>query len=663
MLVSMPGKSYAKEQRDCDILQRIYTYQKALTPMIDSLEDNVYAKLRFKVRKRNYALQFIPSMYSISKGPTDYIRESYTKVLFHDAHHYDFDSRIVSSTIRRDRNAMSPLLDYMTPNIYDVALYDGHMLSPFNRHNRRYYRFEEKQLTDSTTWLEFRPKFYNTQLVNGYAIVETATGRIIITTLNGEYDMISFRTHIEQGDEGGKSLMPKRCSTVGTFKFMGNRISALFDANYDCPITLPDSAGTLSSRDMMDMIRPVPLSLKDQEIYEAYDSLMAADKAAEKADTIPKKENLWKKIFWDTIGDNLITPLEAESKDASISLSPIINPLYLSYSDSRGLRYKMKLRTRYTFNTYRYLTFNPTFGYSFKQQQFYFTAPIRMTYNPKRNGYAEVVWGNGNRISNSSVKDVLAEEYPDSIDWDNTDLDKFKDNYIQVFNNIMLFDWFDVETGIIFHHRGAIDKALMREFDMPVSYRSFAPVLGLKFLPWLNRGPLIAINYERAIKGILGSDLDYERWEIDAQWKKKIPGLRVLNLRAGGGFYTDKENFFVDYLNFRDENLPEGWDDNWSGDFQLLSRSEYNRSDFYIRGNISYETPMMFATWIPYLGKFIEKERFYLSGVQLEHSRFYYELGYGFTNRYISVGAFASFRNTRFDSIGLSVDFELFKRW
>jgi hypothetical protein len=26
MLVSLPGKSYAKEQRDCGILQRIYTY-------------------------------------------------------------------------------------------------------------------------------------------------------------------------------------------------------------------------------------------------------------------------------------------------------------------------------------------------------------------------------------------------------------------------------------------------------------------------------------------------------------------------------------------------------------------------------------------------------------------------------------------------------------
>jgi hypothetical protein len=261
------------------------------------------------------------------------------------------------------------------------------------------------------------------------------------------------------------------------------------------------------------------------------------------------------------------------------------------------------------------------------------------------------------------VKEALKEEYPDSIDFDDTDLDKFKDTYLQVFNNIMVFDWFDVETGIVYHHRKALDKATMQQYNMPTSYRSFAPVLGLKFLPWLNRGPLFAINYERAIKGVLESNLDYERWEFDAQWKKKIPGLRVLNLRAGAGLYTNTENYFLDYENFRDENLPEGWDDNWSGNFQLLSGSEYNRSDYYIRGNISYESPMVFGTWLPYLGKYIEKERCYLSGVQLSHSRPYYEFGYGFTNRYISLGLFASFRGHRFDGCGLQVDFELFKRW
>ena len=199
---------------------------------------------------------------------------------------------------------------------------------------------------------------------------------------------------------------------------------------------------------------------------------------------------------------------------------------------------------------------------------------------------------------------------------------------------------------------------------MPVEYRSFAPMIGLKFLPWLNNGPLLSFDYERAIKGVNHSDLAYERWEFDAQWKKRIPGLRVLNLRAGAGFYTNKETeMFVDFSNFRDRNLPEGWDDDWSGDFQLLSSREYNRSNYYIRSNISYESPLLLATWIPYVGKFIEKERFYISSVLLEHSRPHCELGYGFTNRYISVGAFASFKGTRFDQVGVEVEFELFRRW
>jgi hypothetical protein len=135
-------------------------------------------------------------------------------------------------------------------------------------------------------------------------------------------------------------------------------------------------------------------------------------------------------------------------------------------------------------------------------------------------------------------------------------------------------------------------------------------------------------------------------------------------MRFGTGLYTSKSTeYFLDFSNFHDENLPEGWNDDWSGNFQLLGGREYNESKYYIRTNVSYESPLLLATWLPYLGKYIEKERFYISGVLLERSRPYYELGYGFTNRYISVGAFASFRNTRFEKFGVKFDFELFKRW
>ena len=658
--------SAVKKRDSLNILNRIYSYQLANTAAIDSLEDQVYAKFRYHVDKRNAVLWLIPSMYVLAKDPREYIRESYNKVTFRNAHEFDLSNQLLSGTIRKNRKAMPTLLDYATPNIYDIALYNGHMLSPFNKINRRYYRFRQKHQKDGTTRLEFRPKLYNTQLVNGYAIVDTKTGRIIRTLLNGEFDMISFRTEITQGMEGARSLMPARCTTAATFNFVGNRIGALFDASYQCRTELPDSIDKERSRELMDSIRPFPLTETDKRIYQEYDIRHAPDtvNTVVEEDTMPRKQNLIKKILWDTIGDQLVTPIAAESDKAEFYLTPIINPLYVRYSGSRGFSYKMRLYTRYTFSAHRYLTLEPTFGYNFKQRQFYFTAPLRMTYNPKRNGYAEIVWGNGNRISNSTVMDQINHEHRDTIDFKDKDMDKFTDNHLQVFNNIMLFDWFDIESGVVYHQRVAVNKELMRLYDVPTEYRSFAPMIGLKFSPWLNRGPVISIDWERSFKGVFHSNINYERWEFDAQWKKKIPGLRVLNLRSGYGFYTSRnENYFLDYANFRDNNLPEGWDDNWSGDFQLLNSRVYNESDYYIRWNVSYESPMLFATWFPYLGKFIEKERLYVSSVLLEKTRPYSELGYGFTNRYISIGLFASFLGTDFQKFGVSLDFELFKRW
>ena len=658
ILLCMAISASAINKRDSLILSRIYDYQLTHTPAIKGLDNQVYAKFRYHVDQRNAVLWLIPSMYVMAKDPRDYIRESYSKVSFLDAHHYQIKNQLLSGTIRQNRKAMPTLLDYMTPNIYSIALYDGRMLSPFNKANRRYYHFSQKHQGDGTTRLEFRPKIYNTQLLNGYAIVETATGRIIRTLLNGEFDMLSFRTKITQGEEGARSLMPARCTTAANFRFMGNRISALFDAKYDCEQQLTDSLSDTTHVALMNAIRPIPLSEADKAIYERNQQATLAQ------DTTPKKQNIWKKLFWDTIGDNLVTPISAESQEVSFHLSPIINPLYLSYSHNRGFRYKMRLHAQYNFSPHRYLTFNPTMGYIFKERQLYFTAPLRMTYNPKRNGYVEFVVGNGNRISNASVMNVINEAHQDTLNFDHTDIDKFKDQHFSIRNNIMVFDWLDIESGFIYHRRSAIDRQLMRTYNMPTTYRSFAPMIGLKFSPWSNRGPLFAFDYERAIKGVCASDLEYERWEFDAQWKRAIPGLRLLNLRAGAGFYTNKkDNLFVDFANFRDENLPEGWDDDWSGNFQLLRSRVYNNSDYYLRGNISYESPMMAATWIPYLGKYIEKERFYLSSVILERSRPYFELGYGFTNRYISVGAFASFRNTHFDRIGIELEFELFRRW
>ncbi len=665
LILSMPT-AMSGAKNDSQILDKIYKYHQLHRNEIHNIQDNVYAKFRFNVEKRNVILWLIPSMYVLAKDPREYIRESYNNVTFKNEHDFDVNKQVVTGTIRKNRKAMPVIIEYNTPRIYDITLYDGYMLSPFNRINRHYYRYKQIRQSDGTTRLEFRPKLYNTQLVNGFAIVETETGRIIRTVINGEFDMLSFCSDVRHENNDSLALMPTQCTTAATFRFMGNRVSTVFNSKYHQTKSLPDSIIEAESMTLMDSLRPVPLAESDKRIYEALAQRQREAEEAAAADTTEHKVNKWKHFWWDIVGDNLVTPLAAESKDkdAEFRLSPIINPLNVRYSGSKGISYKMNLSFHYKFNEHRYLSLEPMFGYNFKQRQFYFTAPLRMTYNPKRNGYAEIVWGNGNRISNSSVLDQINHEHGDSLSFNEPDADKFKDTYVKLTNNIMLYEWFDLETRLVYHQRTAVNKGLMIKYDMPTRYRSFGPALKFKFRPWLERGPVITVDYERSFKNVLRSNIQYERWELDGQWKMKIAGLRLLNLRTGYGFYTNKsDNFFLDYANFCENNLPEGWDDRWTGNFQLLDSKVYNESNFYYRNNVSYETPMLFATWLPYIGKYIEKERLYFSNVIVQDTRPYFEIGYGLTNRYVSLGFFASFYNTKFQRGGITFDFELFKRW
>lgn len=664
ILTSMPSNVFAWdwEKKDSLILPRIYAYPQYHQPYTDSITDNIYIKLRFNVEKRNATLWLIPTMYSLAKDERQYIRETYSKFLYTNEHDFDIISQVKSGTIRHNRNAMPTLVDLITPKIYDESLFEGHILSPFHKANKRLYKYRQNiNSADGTTRIDFTPKLYNTQLLNGYAIVETETGRILRTVFNGEFDMINFRTELNYSNQGGRFITPWRSSTAASFKFAGNRISANLTSMHNCKAELPDSILWAEGKATMDTLRPIPLTVEEEELYEKTEDYFPTPPAPE--DTITKKPNFFKKIFWDTIGETLVTPIRAESEQTYFRLSPIIDPLAIRYSDSKGFSYKMKLRFQYTFSPHRYLTFNPYFGYNFKIKQIFFDAPLRMTYNPKRNGYAELTMGNGNRISNSTVAELIKEEFGDTLDFTNMEMNKFKNTYIRAYNNIMLFDWLDIETGLVFHRRSAVNKTMMTRYNMPTVYTSFAPMMGIKILPW-EKGPLFTFTWERGFDKIFSSNISYERWESDAQWKIKMPGLRLLNLRAGYGTYSHREqNYFVDFDNFQETNLPDGWNDDWTGDFQLLNGSEFNRSDYYIRANASYESPLMIATWLPYVGKYIEKERFYINSVLLERTRPYYEIGYGFTNRYISVAAFASFKNSHFQNTGFKFDFELFRRW
>ena len=349
---------------------------------------------------------------------------------------------------------------------------------------------------------------------------------------------------------------------------------------------------------------------------------------------------------------------ETQIENVSLNVSPLLNPLYMGYSSSSGISYKLDFGLRYAWNTHRYLTLNPKFGYSFKKKLFYYDVPLRMTYNPKRNGYVEFTWANGDHTSNAALSDAFQKVMGDTVP-----MPEFKNEYLQLVNHIAAFDWLEFTTGIVYHRRWSIAPDKMDEAGLPNRYHSFAPTLSVHLRPW-QKGPTLTANYERSISNIFHSNMNYERWEFDAVYKHQNKSVRILNMRAGAGFYTHRStDFFVDYSNFHDNNLATSWEDDWSGQFQLVDSRWYNESNYYVRGHVSYDSPLLMLSWVPLVGRIVETERIYLSALSIEHTRPYFEVGYGFQNRYFSTGIFASFLNTSFQSFGCKFTIELFRRW
>lgn len=676
ILLCISGNIFSKQVTDkgLETLNLIFSYRDRHIATIDTTDAQVYLKHTFKtIGKRNLTLKLVPSMYSIAKGHRNYIGETIgsARVLGHRI--IDMTPQLTISTIRKNRKVMPVIIDYATPNIYGEQLFGDNVLSPFYKGNARYYRYKAMVMSDSLVRITFKPKINNTQLVTGWAIAEKNNGKIQRCHLRGTFDMIDYNINIIM--DKTDRLLPSSCSTKARFKFLGNRIEAELTAAYgtspksspsfdkakDVPFDKAQDAKKkdLNSKMTMDSLRPMPLDSFERDIYNSYNKEIK-DKEQDSADV--KNENFGEKAL-NVIDDNLLSTLRFSSDNSYLKLSPLINPLELSYSNSRGLAYRIKLDAKHYFSDNQSISINPRFGYNFKIDKFFYKLPLRYNINEKKESWIELLLENGNRITNSSVLDMIKHSSRDTIDFSGLGLDYFDDKQMKLHGNFYISPKLSVELGCTYHKRSAVNSHNFDSIGQTNSYNSFAPLVSVSYLPSPTM-PVFTASYERSIKGVLNSNIEYEKWEIDASYKKHISGMKILNIRLGGGFYTNKStDYFVDFCNFRENYLPEGWDDEWTGNFQLLRSQWYNASEYYLRMNASYESPLMIMSRLPLIGKYVETERFYIGALRIQDTKPYSELGYSFTNRYFSAGVFTSFLGTKYHDIGFKFTMELFRRW
>ena len=707
--VDMPDKPMVSDS----ILQCIFQFSPFYSRIIDEYKADLYIKGKVKVHKRNHLIRYVPSMFRFEKHINDYLMESLSELHYTAPDIYDRKIKAVSTTFPRNRGQITDVMDYLNMNIYSSSLMSDKLLSPLDKKSSRYYHYLLDSIAGPPDCQRYKiliiPKFRGTQLVSGYMWVSDQIWTIRELYIEGVYDVIRFKVRVKMGEEGDVEFLPVQFDLNLVFKFIGNHLEMdmgawlkyneikfyegaarrksqkkhRHDLTESYKLTC-DSEQLITDKEKFNELRPIPLSALEDSLYRSY---------ALRQDTllrVPKKKKNEHLEFWGELGDMLISSYNVNlSSMGSVHCSPLINPVLLDYSHSRGFSYKQKFKYSRLFHDGRILRISPQIGYNFTHKELYVKADADWQYWPEKQASFEVSVGNGNRIYSSVVLDQL-KQLPDSTfnNFDQLELDYFKDVYLNLFHNIEIVNGLFIKAGVSVHWRYLINNSkVILEKPLPdkdwaalrgirSEYNSFAPRIRIEWTPGMyyymngrrkmNVGssmPTFMLDYERGIKGVFKSTGAHERWEFDIQQNLKLSGIRSIGYRIGGGMFTKQEDmYFVDFANFARRNLPEGWNDDIGGTFQLLDGRWYNSSRQYWRGNFTYESPFIFLKPLNRWLGLVQQERLYGGILFMPHLNPYIELGYGIGTHIFDVGAFVSTINGQFDTFGFKFTFELFNK-
>lgn len=654
------------------LLWRIHTYAATRDTANASKQTYAYARATIRVEKRNPILWAVPSAFFIARGnKREFFTESYDKLTFRTYNDFDVKSLNRITNIPGYHRTLSSFNRYMTPSIYSETLIGNTILSPFHPLNFKFYKYKIGEVRGDTVELRFHGRRSNTQLVRGNALVDFLTGRIIHCNIRCEYDMIHSWVNMEMGERGAASLFPKNCEALFLFKFMGNKISAHYKSNFGLrDVFHREITNELNDPLLMAQVRPDTLDEEEKRLFQDFVT-SRYERKAEQPDTVKKKTNWVKKVLWDAVGNSMLNRIKThfgQNDQGYLRINPLLNPLYMSYSQHRGFTYKLSIHASYQLGHDSELSGQFRSGYSFGLKQFYFRVPLYYYMSRRKNRYFKFEFGNGNHIGNNRINEAInissiIGDHKKYV-YEPENINEFKQTDSRLVFNFDINRYFGFQVGALYQKYKALSPSFFRLLDMPVQYTAFSPVLELQLRPWGWSGPILTADYDHGITGVLQSNMRYERYEFNAEYIHRLNRLQSLQMRVGYGFYSHKgrNTYFLNYENFREDNIPGGWNDDWSGEFELLRSENYDSSPYYIRSNVTYESPLLLLSWLPLVGHYMEMERIYVSWLDAHHIHPYFEVGYGFTTRLLSAGLFVS-NGKGNRSIGCKFGFELFRHW
>lgn len=690
------------------LLQRLYSVAPVYKDTVREYRANLYVRALLNIDKKNFLFRYIPQILHSEKDVNQYLLETYRDIHYTYPSIYDQKIRYINGTLSNDRN-IPGVINYFRINIYAPFLVGDALLSPLAPKSTRHYNYRLDSITTDTLshylyHISFIPKNKSYQLLTGHMSINDSSWSVRSFYFEGRADLLRFKCHIRMGLPGSETeYLPEDYDIEASYALAWNKLSGRYrghltyrdiqtevkkkeDYNLSASFTLTcDPNAYRRSERVFDTLRTIPLESYEQVLYKDYNERR---KQRDSTATRSKKSDR----FWKQLGNIFIEDYKWNMQNlGTFRCTPFVNPLLFSYSKSNGLSYRQDLRYSNQFRNAQSFAIRTRLGYNFTRREFYWQIISNYNYSPMRNGNIEIRVGNGNRIYNSDVLDEIKSMADTTINFDYLNLTYFTDLNFQIRNRIELFNGFDLITGVSLHRRTPIkspeipnnsfqiqDIAQHRQNEIigliRKEYVSFAPNLRIEWTPGMyyyisNRKkirlhsdyPTFVLDYERGLNHVFGSTGVYERLEAEMQHTVRLGVRSELSYRVGGGGFTNqRETYFVDFANLRNNNLPEGWTDDFGGRFQNLDSRWYNASRYYFRFNGVFEAPFLLLRHIGKYTGHIRNERLYLNFLTMRNLPSHIELGYGIGTFLFDTGVFLSYNQSAGFGIGYKFTFELF---
>ncbi len=557
-----------------------------------------------------------------------------------------------------------------------------------------------------TVRLEFTPRWKTDLLVSGHADIDPDDGSVLAFQFALTYQMQHITVNLRQGTQGMAQHLPQSVRVVSTFSLLGNRVNEVaemrmqyhFDVDsLQIPANTPshdltaqcvvriDTAQTLhGNMAYFDSIRPMPLRADEQELYNKvsgrnmHQPVMppdtvngtagpanfqpAAGPPMAKPDfyQLPKSEGWQESILashtlqWGT------------RHRTRLKLPPLVSPSMVEWSGNKGLTVKTRLSLTLRSESHPEpdFTFRPRIAYSFKQKQLYWELPFKVYWWHRMGGSFALQSGGGSHIYNyrqaKRLTDLLqgVEKYDSLLNIIRSfGFHDYRDAYTKADFSLSPIPGLQLTVGARHHLRSLIRYTQQAaEAQMPRHLSTLSPSVQIAYTPALyyyrdltgrhvplySHWPTFLFSYERGYAMGKGQT-HYERMEFDIRHRIDLYAMRTLYLRAGFGAFTQRgRDCFLDYDYFRFTYIPEGWTDELTGEFQLLSSRWYNESRQYLRFTGTYQSPLLLFGRLGLFSRQVQTERIYLNLLTVRQLPFYAELGYGISTHLMNLGTFLS---------------------